>query len=164
MTQTVARRFTGRHMLLIMVSFFGVVTAVNFYMAYSATHSFAGLVVENSYVASQHFNEKLASVQRQAVLGWTVDIDVREDAVTVDARDAAGEPIRGKIAVEMTRPTTDRDDHDLEAVADGLGPVHLPTRLLSGAWDATVTILAANGDQYLKTHRVILSDPSATRP
>lgn len=161
MTHSLEPRFTGRHMLLIMVSFFGIVIAVNFYMAYNATHSFAGLVVENSYVESQHFNEKLEAVRRQAALGWKVAVKVEEDGVTVDARDAAGVPIRGKIEVEMTRPTTNRDDHDLTAEADGYGVVRLPTRLTSGSWDATVMIESNGGEHYLSTHRVVISDPPA---
>jgi nitrogen fixation protein FixH len=164
MTNVDGPRFTGTHMLLIMLSFFGVIIVVNFYMAYSATHSFAGLVVENSYVASQHFNEKLAAVHHQAALGWKVDVDVQEDGVTVDARDAKGHPIRGKVDVEMTRPTTDRDDHDLSAVASGFGAVHLPTKLGSGAWFAAITITADDGNSYLVSHRVILADDAAAKP
>ena len=157
-------RFTGVHMLAIMVSFFGVVILVNFYMAYSATSSFAGLVVENSYVESQLFNEKLAAVKRQAALGWKVDFDVREDGISVDARDAKGIPIRGRIEVEMTRPTTNRDDHEIKAETNGLGTVRLPTQLTAGAWDATVTVVSADGERYLATRRVILSDPPAGAP
>lgn len=164
MSETTERRFTGKHMLLIMVSFFTVVIVVNIFMAYSATSSFAGLVVENSYVASQHFNEKLDAMRRQSALGWKVAVDVREDAVVVDARDSHGTPIRGAIDVEMTRPTTDRDDHELKAEANGYGPVSLPTSLTSGSWDATVTITADSGETYLSTHRVILSDPPEARP
>jgi len=157
-------RFTGVHMLAVMVSFFGVVILVNFYMAYSATSSFAGLVVENSYVESQLFNEKLAAVKRQAALGWKVDLDVREDGIRVDARDAKGIPIRGRIEVEMTRPTTNRDDHEIQAETNGLGAVHLPTQLTAGAWDATVTVVSSDGERYLATRRVILSDPPAGAP
>lgn len=161
MSRAVAGTFTGRHMLMIMVSFFGIVIAVNFFMAYSATHTFAGLVVENSYVESQHFNEKLDAMRRQATLGWTVNVDVRADGVAVDARDARGVPIRGRIDVEMTRPTTDRDDHDLTAAATGYGEVFLPTKLSSGAWDASVTIDSADGNHYLLRRRAIIPEPES---
>lgn len=159
MSEVFTGRFTGRHMLLIMVSFFGVVIVVNFYMAYSATHTFAGLVVENSYVESQHFNEKLDAMRQQATLGWAVKVDVQADGVTVDARDAKGVPIRGRIDVEMTRPTTDQDDHDLASDAAGFGAVHLPTKLSSGAWDASVTVTSADGHQYLLRQRVVIPEP-----
>ncbi|RWK14298.1 FixH family protein, partial [Mesorhizobium sp.] len=50
------RVFTGRHMLAIILAFFGVVIAVNLTMATLANTSWTGLVVENTYVASQQFN------------------------------------------------------------------------------------------------------------
>lgn len=52
-------QFTGRHMTAILVAFFAVVIAVNVAMARYASSTFGGVVVENSYVASQHFNRWL---------------------------------------------------------------------------------------------------------
>ncbi len=49
--------FTGKHMLGVMIAGFGIVAAVNFYMASLAVGGFHGIVVENSYVASQKFND-----------------------------------------------------------------------------------------------------------
>ena len=51
--------FTGRHMAIIMVAFFGVIIAVNLTMATLASRSWTGLVVKNSYVESQKFNSVL---------------------------------------------------------------------------------------------------------
>ncbi|TJV88129.1 MAG: cytochrome oxidase, partial [Mesorhizobium sp.] len=65
------REFTGRHMLLIILSFFGVIVGVNLTMATLASTSWTGLVVENSYVASQQFNRKAEEGRAQAALGWT---------------------------------------------------------------------------------------------
>jgi len=67
------RPFTGRHMAIILVSFFGVVIAVNLTMAWFASSTFGGLVVENSYVASQKFNGWLEKARAQAALGWRLD-------------------------------------------------------------------------------------------
>lgn len=72
--------FTGRHITIIMVAFFAVVIAVNLLMARYATSTFGGVVVENSYVASQKFNGWLDSAERTRNLGWKIDA----------ARDAAG--------------------------------------------------------------------------
>lgn len=71
------RGFTGRHMAASMVGFFTVVIAVNVTMATVASHSFGGTVVDNSYVASQHYNEWLARATAQDRLGW-------ERSVTID--------------------------------------------------------------------------------
>lgn len=84
-------RFTGRHMTVILVAFFGVVIAVNFSMAYVAVSGFGGTVVDNSYVASQNYNRWLAEGRAQAALGW--DVAVARDGegrALVTVRDSEG--------------------------------------------------------------------------
>ena len=70
------RGFTGRHMLAAMLGFFGVVIAVNVTMATLAARTFGGTVVDNSYVASQHFNRWLAAGRAQERLGWAAQLTV----------------------------------------------------------------------------------------
>lgn len=69
----IGKPFTGRHMLAVLVGFFGVVIAVNFIMASYATSTFGGVVVENSYVASQQFNRWLDQAETQRALGWSAE-------------------------------------------------------------------------------------------
>lgn len=64
------RQFTGRHMLLTLVAFFGIVMAVNFTMAKIAVGGFSGTVVTNSYVASQRYNDWIEAAEAQAEKGW----------------------------------------------------------------------------------------------
>lgn len=77
------RRFTGRHMAIILVAFFGVVIGVNLIMARFAISTFGGTVVENSYVASQEFNGWLEQGRRQRALGWhaSMSLDPTRHAV-----------------------------------------------------------------------------------
>jgi len=79
----VTRRFTGYHMLACMIGFFLVVIGVNSVMATIAERSFTGTVVENSYVASQHFNRWLDEAKAQDRLGWHATIDHDGQRVTV---------------------------------------------------------------------------------
>jgi len=65
-------RFTGRHMAAILIIFFGVVIVVNVYMARLASSTFSGVVVENSYVASQNYNKWLDEAAKEKALGWSV--------------------------------------------------------------------------------------------
>lgn len=71
--------FTGRHMAATMIIGFGIVIAVNFTMAYHATSGFGGVVVKNSYVASQKFNGWLEEAQRQEALGWSARVERMAD-------------------------------------------------------------------------------------
>ncbi len=103
--------FTGRHMTMVMIGGFGIVIAVNFFMATLATGGFSGVVVKNSYVASQDFNGWLDQAEAQEALGWkiatsrtgdgTVRVamqEVPEDIVlTAIARRPLGEPERRDI-------------------------------------------------------------------
>jgi nitrogen fixation protein FixH len=71
--------FTGRHMAAVMVCFFGVVIAVNIGMARVAGSTFGGVVVENSYVASQNYNRWLREAAAEKALGWHLRADRRGD-------------------------------------------------------------------------------------
>lgn len=71
--------FTGRHMAAILVTGFGVVIAVNVLMASLAVGTFGGVVVDNSYVASQEFNKWLARADRSRSLGWEPSVNHRAD-------------------------------------------------------------------------------------
>lgn len=67
------RPFTGRHIAIIFVAFFSVVIVVNVTMARLASSTFGGVVVENSYVASQRFNRWLDEARTEGALGWTAE-------------------------------------------------------------------------------------------
>jgi len=81
------RQFTGRHLAIVLVAFFAVVIAVNLLMARYASSSFGGVVVENSYVASQNYNRWLSEARAQQRLGWSAQADRAADGrvrVTVE--------------------------------------------------------------------------------
>lgn len=84
--------FTGRHMLSIILAFFGVIIAVNLTMATFATTSWSGFVVKNSYVASQQFNRWLDQAEAQQALGWDAEADRLPD---------------GRVEVAVTGPQGD---------------------------------------------------------
>lgn len=73
MTVQIRKPFNGRHMTAILVAGFGVVLAVNVTMATLASTTFGGIVVENSYVASQDFNRWLDEAAKEKALGWKLD-------------------------------------------------------------------------------------------
>jgi len=91
-------RLTGRHVLTILLSVFGVIFCVNAFMIWRAVGSFPGTVTESSYRDSQHFNAEIAAGHAQAERGWQVDASAERGAdghvrLAVVARDAKGQPI-----------------------------------------------------------------------
>ena len=77
---------TGRKVLLIAVAAFGVVIAANLAMLLAATGTFPGLVVKNSYVASQGFDAKTAA-QRAEASQTSGDWITAESSPTTSPRD-----------------------------------------------------------------------------
>ena len=90
------RPFTGRHMALVMTSFFGVVIAVNLLLANLAVSTFSGTVVANSYVASQEFNGWLGAARADKALGWHMALGrTAGGAVRFTLTDASGRALPG---------------------------------------------------------------------
>ena len=130
------RPFTGRHMALIMVAFFGVVVAVNVTMATLASRSFGGTVVDNSYVASQRYNAWLAQARAQAQLGW--DTPVRLDAAR---RVVIGVPGLSFAATGTAHhPLGRAADVPLRFRHDGAGQLVSTTPLPAGRWQLRIEV------------------------
>jgi nitrogen fixation protein FixH len=86
---------TGWHATAGFVAFFGVVVAVNMTMATFATRTFGGVVVQNSYVASQKYNGWLEAARKQQQLGWSISPALDEQrrvivSVSVDNAQVSG--------------------------------------------------------------------------
>ena len=90
-----ATRITGWHAALMLVAFFGVVIAVNITMALFATRTFGGVVVENSYVASQEYNQWLAAAERQKALGWKFSTGIDASRRVTVGTELQGAQVRG---------------------------------------------------------------------
>ena len=134
------RTFTGRKMFFTIVAFFGVIIAVNGLMLTLAVQSFGGLVVGNSYVASQHFNEDIAAARTQPIRGWQLALTSGSDgrlALAVNDRDGAA--LGGlALTLEMARPTHERSTITLDPVEVSAGLYSAQATLPAGRWIATV--------------------------
>jgi len=129
------RKFTGRHMLAIMIAFFAVVVGVNFTMATLAAETFGGTVVDNSYVAGQHFNTWLAAGRAQERLGWRTALELdRDRRVTVALRDAAGPLAGAELDAVARHPLGRAPDIALRFRADPSGSYVSRQPLPAGRW------------------------------
>ena len=140
-------RLTGRHVFLILLSFFGVVIAVNVTMATLATGTWPGLVVANSYVESQRFNTRVAAAREQQALGYELAFDQADDRLTLTLKDADGKGVEilGG-TVRIGRPVTRTEDRLIDVPAAPSGTVTMPDVLASGLWVADVA-LTLSGDR-----------------
>lgn len=142
------RPFTGWHMTTILVSFFGIVIAVNFIMARMAVSTFGGTVVDNSYVASQKYNRWLAAADRQAQLGWNVSTHLSTDRHVVIKASKSGAVLTG-LTVEgnAAHPLGQVEDIKLQFVARGDGSLVSSAAIPSGRWNIVLS-LRRNADIY----------------
>lgn len=98
-------KLTGRKVALIFGGFFAVVITVNVILMVNAIDTFSGLVVPNSYVASQDFDRNRKA---QEALGWDVSVEYREGAVYLGLQDAQENTVRPRtLDVVVGRPTTE---------------------------------------------------------
>lgn len=140
-----ARELTGRHVLIITLSAFGVIIAVNLAMAFLAVGSFPGVEVRNSYIASQTFDRDRKA---QRDLGWTVRAEHDGANLVIRVVDAAGNPpVLRDLSATVGRPTHRRADVTPAFQAEG-GVYRAPLALAPGNWTIQVTAIAADGTAF----------------
>lgn len=150
-------RFTGRHMLLLVVGFFAVVIGVNVTMAVLATRSWTGLVVENSYVASQEFNEKLSVAQQRTAAGWTGGMDYESGELVFRLADGSGAPVPlDGVRVEVSRPIGVEGDRFVDLVASADGTHRAEITLEPGVWNAAIVAAIPGEADYEHRARLIV--------
>lgn len=138
--------FTGRHMLLLAVAFFGVIISVNLFMAISASTSWTGLVVKNSYVASQEYEEKRIAHEAQQAAGWQARFTYAAGVALLTVKDGIGNPVElGAVGLQVHRPVGGHDDQDVALVRAADGDYAAPLTLAAGVWDALITATSETG-------------------
>lgn len=106
------RRITGTTVLIVMISFFAVVFAVNAYFVTVALTSYTGIIQNEPYRDGLAYNHRIAAEQQQEALGWTETLAMRPDGaveLTLSAKD--GKPVTGlSVKAVLSRPTTDKGE------------------------------------------------------
>jgi nitrogen fixation protein FixH len=137
---TPRQQFTGRHMLFVMLGFFGVIVAVNVLMAVIASGTWTGLVVANSYVASQEFQAREDAARHQRELGWLATLRLTPGRVSLLVSDGSGAAIDlGKVTLQVNRPVGGREDRIVDLGRDAEGTYEAPLALPPGVWELTIT-------------------------
>ncbi len=152
----------GRHVLAILLGFFGVTIAVNAAFVTFALETFTGEDVPRPYLQGLAYNETLSAHSAQSRLGWHATIAVERDAsgtaVDVALEDREGGPQNGlAVSVVLRRPTNAALDRSVALTASGSGRYSAKVMdLVSGQWDVTAHTTAPDGTQFEATRRVVL--------
>lgn len=155
---TTERTFTGRHMLFIMLAFFATVLAANLTMVYFASHSWTGLVVKNSYVASQEFNETTAKLE-QAEKGFHVTPAYDAGRLTIALTDDRQHPfIASEVRVKIGRPSHEGEDQTLTLTWQKDGVYGATVTLGKGQWTGMLTAKAQGHDEWQRPIRIFVKE------
>ncbi len=151
-------RFTGWHMLGVMVLFFGTIISVNAFMAWNAVSSWSGLVVQNTYVASQQFNDKVEKAKAFAASGMNGELVIADRRVTYTLRDADGAAVAAdNVSITFKRPVDERDDFQLALAADGGGNYSAVREMEPGQWIADIGTTRGGEVLFHQTIRLIVA-------
>ena len=140
------RPLTGWHVFLIFFMLFTAIISANALLAFHAVRSFPGLEVQNSYIASQTFEEKRFA---QINLDWTVKLTTTNNQLDV-AFSKGRLPITPLIEhAQLSRPAGMHDDQALDFVYDGR---HFTTLvdLRAGRWVLRLKARSEDGTLFQK--------------
>ncbi|ANH04396.1 cation transporter [Shinella sp. HZN7] len=150
--------FTGWHMAGVMVLFFGTIITVNLIMAWNASNSWSGLVVPNTYVASQQFNGKVAQARALAASGIEGDLTVKEGRIAYRVTDAKGAPlVADDVSAVFKRPVDERKDFTvaLEPAGEGLFVADRPVP--AGQWIVDISTKRDGEKVFHQTVRTVVA-------
>ena len=140
------REFTGKHAAAIIVSGFAVIIAVNLFMATLAVRGFGGVIVENSYVASQEFNDWLDAAEKQDALGWSVEMTRSENGHLLVK--TASVPDGVTAYAEARRPLGPPETKSLTFIEATPGDHVSVEPLATGRWIVRLTIASSDGSTW----------------
>lgn len=152
---------TGRHVLLLLIAFFGTIIAANAVFISLAVKSFPGVETERPFEEGKAFNDKLAARAAGRALGWRASIETaREDQARLELSfvGRSGVPLGGLTVVgALRRPANAAGDQTLMFLEKG-GGVYAAEAInaQAGAWILSATATAPTGETLEIRQRIIL--------
>jgi nitrogen fixation protein FixH len=140
------RELTGKKVLAIFVTMFGIIIGVNVFMAYNAVSTFPGMEVSSSYADSQTFDVRRDA---QEALGWDASVGLDGDTLILTLVDDYGRPVYpAELDALLTRPTNQLEDQQLVLTRGPNGTLTAPVSVSEGRWRLRLTGVARDGTEY----------------
>lgn len=156
------RELTGKHVLLCLVGFFGVVFAVNGVLVKAATSTFGGVETSSSYKAGLMFEQDVARAEQQDALHWQIEgkfgrVSGGDAVLDISARDAKGVPLAGLTAqARLAHPANERLDHAIALKGIAAGQFHGEVQAPPGQWELIVDLYRSDARVFRSRSRVSL--------
>lgn len=132
-----ANEIRGRHVLIGMIAFFGVIFLANGIFLYYALTTFGGGEKGSPYRSGLRYNETIAEASRAAERGLQgrLSYDGTSGILSLVVRDKNGEPVAGlHFDADVGRPATDREDLSAKLREIGSGNYVAELILAPGQW------------------------------
>jgi nitrogen fixation protein FixH len=156
------KQLTGRHVLFMLLAFFGVMIVVNAYFTFVAVKSFRGEDVPRSYRQGLEYNQTLAARAEQERSGWTAGVNtIKADAtplkIILEFKDKDNRPLPGlAIYAKLRHPVDTGLDQMLSFTDIGNGRYIANPNPLTGHW--TLEDDAQQGDFVFKVRHELWED------
>ena len=152
---------TGRGVLLWICGFFCAIFAANFALTYFALHTMPGGVLENSWDASQNWNQRLAAARAQTQRGWSAQASLRAEGegarVNFAPLDREGVFVPGLLVeAVLEHPSDRRADRRVALLQSGGGYEGLIEDAPSGEWTLQIKASLDGELLYETRNRVTL--------
>lgn len=147
---------TGRHVLIYLIAFFGVIFAVNGVFLYVSLKTHPGVTSDDAYRKGLRFNLELDRADRQSARGWKTDIGLVGGTPEIRISDKAGRPVTGlSVNASARRPVHDRSDKDIILQEVAAGRYRADSSPLSpGRWELVFTASRDDLAPYRIEHAV----------
>ena len=154
---------SGRHVLLGLIVFFGVMLVANSMLVYYALDTFSGGDRPDPYRAGLNYNDTIAAAEKQDALGWTTDIayDDAKGRLTVRFLDKTQAPVTGlKLGGTVGRGATYREDQKVAFKEISHGVYASDIELAPGQWVVALESRKVEGGDpvYRLKRRLFVAD------
>ncbi len=151
------RPFTGRHMAAIVITFFAVVVGVNVTMAVLARQTWTGLIVPNTYVASQNFNRETEIREAFLARGDRFDLRYENGVLKFALQDKNGQRIPIKRAKLRLFPNGSVKEvtYALQCVS---GECEASLALLPGLWRGDMQLGMTGQHSFQQPIEILVKD------
>lgn len=132
-----ANRIEGRHVLLALIAFFGVMFLANGIFVYFAVATFSGGDTSKPYQKGLDYNRTIEADRLQADLGWrtVLSYEAKTGRLIVTFLDKTSAPVAGlQVVAKLSRPATDKDDRRVQFQEESPGVYAANVDIPSGLW------------------------------
>ncbi|MEO1136165.1 MAG: FixH family protein [Pseudomonadota bacterium] len=155
-------KLTGKHVLLMVIAFFGVIIIANFFFISAAVNSFPGVTDDQAYQRGLEYNQQIAAREEQAALGWRAAVNEvtrkgENGIIVMRITNAAGQALSDlSIEGSLERPTNRKGDQPVvfNYAGGGLYKAEI-VAFAPGAWVLTAQARNSRGDAFDIEARVI---------